>query len=129
MSRIEKNTPSLSGALAQCKCPHCRRGDLFPVPVYSFAKLTAVNQRCSVCSEEFAPEPDFFYGAMYISYALSVALFISIMVVLNVFFEDPPLMLYIGSVVFFNVLLLPLMLRYSKTLYLYGVGRIKFRGY
>ncbi|WP_209330271.1 DUF983 domain-containing protein [Lunatimonas salinarum] len=129
MSNIDKEVPGLTSALIGCKCPRCRRGGLFPVPVYSFLKLTVVNKQCAVCGEEFAPEPDFFYGAMYISYALSVALFISIMVALNVLFEDPALMLYIGSVVVFNVLLLPLMLRYSKVLYLYGVGRIKFRGY
>ncbi|MCC5938784.1 MAG: DUF983 domain-containing protein [Lunatimonas sp.] len=129
MHNTDKKIPSLTGAILGCKCPHCRQGDLFPVPVYSFLKLTAVNRQCAICGEEFAPEPDFFYGAMYISYALSVALFISIMVALNVLFEDPALMLYIGSVVFFNMLLLPLMLRYSKTLYLYAVGRITFRGY
>ncbi|EON75814.1 hypothetical protein ADIS_3705 [Lunatimonas lonarensis] len=123
-----EGVPSLAGAIRGCKCPACRKGNLFPVPIYSFSKLTDVNKECPVCGETLVPEPDFFYGAMYISYALSVALFISIMVALNVLMENPDLMAYIFSVVFFNVLLLPVMLRYSKTLYLYGVGRIKFRG-
>lgn len=129
MSDGKKVVPSLGSAILGCKCPRCRRGAIFPVAVYSFTKLTDVNKTCPVCGETLVPEPDFFYGAMYISYALSVALFITIMVALNILMTDPELMVYIGSVVFFNVLLMPIMLRYSKTLYLYGVGKIRFRGF
>ncbi len=72
------------------------------------------------------PEPDFYYGAMYISYALSVALFINIMIILNYVFGDPDLWVYVTSVAVANVLFLPLMLRYSKVLYLYTLGKISF---
>ncbi|SHN33864.1 Protein of unknown function [Cyclobacterium lianum] len=92
----------------------------------SFRKLTAVNSSCPQCGVELVPEPDFYYGAMYISYGLSVALFIAVMVALNLFFDDPELMVYILSVLFFNVIFLPLMLRISKVLYLYGLGKIRY---
>ncbi|EPR70523.1 hypothetical protein ADICYQ_0947 [Cyclobacterium qasimii M12-11B] len=48
------------------------------------------------------------------------------MIVLNYVFDDPELMVYIVSVVFFNIVLLPVMLRYSKVLYLYGLGKISY---
>lgn len=121
-----KKEVSLTAAILRCKCPRCRKGDLFPVHLMSFKKLTAINQTCPNCGVELVPEPDFYYGAMYISYALSVALFITVMVVLNFLFNDPELMVYIVSVLFFNLILLPLMLRISKVLYLYGLGRIGY---
>ena len=72
------------------------------------------------------PEPDFFYGAMYISYAFSVALVINVLIILNYFFDDPEMWVYGVTVVVTNLILLPVMLRYSKVLYLYGVGKLKF---
>ena len=121
-----KKDKSLGGAIREGKCPKCRKGDIFPVPIFSFKKLTEVNQNCPVCGVELVPEPDFYYGAMYISYAFSVALVITVMVILNFLFEDPELMLYIGAVILSNIVLLPLMLRYSKVLYLYGLGKIDY---
>ncbi|MBD3627203.1 DUF983 domain-containing protein [Cyclobacterium sp.] len=121
-----KKEASLTTAILKGKCPRCRKGNVFPVPLMSFKKLTAVNQTCPNCGVELVPEPDFYYGAMYISYALSVALFITVMVVLNFLFNDPELMVYIVSVLFFNLILLPLMLRISKVLYLYGLGKISY---
>jgi len=121
-----KKETSLTAAIFKGKCPRCRKGNIFPVSMFSFRKLTEVNQICPSCGVDLVPEPDFYYGAMYISYALSVALFITVMVVLNFLFNDPELMVYIGSVLFFNLILLPLMLRISKVLYLYGLGKISY---
>jgi len=63
---------------------------------------------------------------MYISYAFSVAIFITVMVAINVLMGDADLWVYIVSVVSLNILFLPLMLRYSKVLYLYGLGKLKY---
>lgn len=118
--------PSKAKSILLAKCPQCRKGEIFGVPLYSFYKLTEVNQDCPNCGANLNPEPDFYYGAMYISYAFSVALFINVMIILNIFFDDPELWIYIVSVVSGNVLLLPFMQRYSKVLYLYGMGRLKY---
>lgn len=45
-------------------------------------------KNCSNCNQDFEIEPGFYYGAMYVSYALTIALTVSVfvaMVVLNVF--------------------------------------------
>ena len=116
-------------AILGAKCPQCHKGDLYSVPVSSYRKLSEVNKSCSECGVSFHAEPDFFYGAMYISYAFSVAIVISTLVVLNFLIEKPELWMYLTTVVVANLLLLPLMLRYSKVLYLYNVGKLKYRGY
>ncbi len=102
----------LQGMLS-AKCPVCKTGDMFPVSVVSYRKLTDVNPTCAHCQANLMPEPDFYYGAMYISYAFSVALFVAVGVALYVIHRDPETWMYLTAVVVFNILLLPLMLRYS----------------
>ena len=120
---------SLSLSIAAARCPRCREGNLFSVSLLSYRKLSEVNKTCSVCGANFHPEPDFYYGAMYISYAFSVALVITVLTAINVLVAVPKLWMYLGTVVVLNIVLLPAMLRYSKVLYLYGLSKLKYRGY
>jgi uncharacterized protein (DUF983 family) len=115
-------------AIAQCTCPQCRTGKLFPVSSFSYRKLSQVNAKCEVCGATLIHEPGFYDGAMYISYAFSVALVITSLVMITVLVEKPELWMYLGTVMVLNSLLLPAMLRYSKTLYQYGMGKLKYRG-
>lgn len=126
MAKEKKYRVSATEAVIKAKCPKCRNGNLFPVFVMSYRKLSDINQVCPNCQETLVPEPDFYYGAMYISYAFSVALVVTVMVALNVLLERPALSVYLAAVVAANVLLLPLMLRYSKVLYLYAMGSITY---
>ena len=120
---------SLVSAIAQAKCPKCREGNLFPVSPFSYRKLTVINSSCSVCNASFIPEPGFYDGAMYISYAFSVALMFTSLVAINVLVAEPKLWMYLSTVVGLTICLMPAMLRYSKTLYQYGVGKLKYRGF
>lgn len=124
MSNKSKTVAILGG-----KCPRCREGKIFDVPMASFRKITDIRDHCEVCNKSLHPEVDFYFGAMFMSYALSVALVAATMIALNVFFADPTLTMYLTSVVVVNLILMPLMLRFSKVLYLYMVGGIKYRGY
>ncbi|WP_186756266.1 DUF983 domain-containing protein [Echinicola salinicaeni] len=117
---------SAGAAILAGKCPKCRKGNIFPVSIVSFKRLSAVNHNCPNCGAVLEPEPDFYYGAMYVSYALSVALVINVMIILNFVFGDPDVWVYIASVAGANLLLLPIMLRYSKVLYLYAAGKLKY---
>jgi hypothetical protein len=42
---------------------------------------------------------------------------------------EPKLWMYLTTVVVLTIFLMPAMLRYSKTLYQYGVGKLKYRGF
>lgn len=119
---------SLTMAIASANCPRCREGKLFSVSLFSYLKLTDINKTCKVCGANLNPEPDFYYGAMYISYGFSVALVITALTAINVLVEKPELWMYLTIVVVLNIVLLPVMLRYSKVLYLYGLGKLKYKG-
>lgn len=117
---------SLGAAMLQGKCPKCREGNIFPTPIFSYSKLTEVHHKCPKCQAVLTPEPDFFYGAMYISYAFSVALMVTVFTAINILTDNAPLSTYLITIVVSNVLLLPLMLKYSKVLYLYWLGKLKY---
>jgi uncharacterized protein (DUF983 family) len=122
-----KKEKSAVEAILAAKCPQCRRGRLFSVPLMSYKKLSHIKTTCEVCQANLNPEPDFYYGAMYISYAFSVALVITALVALNVLLEKPELWMYLVMVLSLNILLLPIMLRYSKVIYLYLLGKLSYR--
>ena len=120
---------NIGQAIAMAKCPKCREGKIFSASLLSYRNLSGVNKVCSVCGANFVPEPDFYYGAMYISYAFSVALVITSLTAINVLIAEPELWMYLTTMVVLNIFLLPAMLRYSKVLYLYWLGKLKYRGF
>lgn len=65
-------------SIANNKCPRCHEGDFFEEKSFlKFKKLTKLNETCSNCGLKYMMEPSFFYGAMYVNYALTVAIAIA----------------------------------------------------
>jgi len=68
--------------IVRMKCPCCHEGDLFTHPnPYTLAHFSDMPKRCPVCNQSYEPEPNFFYGAMYVSYGYAVALFVATYIV------------------------------------------------
>ncbi len=77
---------SLIGAILALKCPQCREGNLFQFPnAYRLSTTSKMNKSCPVCGEDFEREPGFYFGAAYVSYALTVALWVAVLVALYMF--------------------------------------------
>ncbi|HNR56071.1 MAG TPA: DUF983 domain-containing protein [Flavobacteriales bacterium] len=56
------------------KCPHCHEGEfLVSRNPYDLSVVGDLLKECSVCHRKYEPEPGFYYGGMYVSYALAVA--------------------------------------------------------
>ncbi|MCB9184178.1 MAG: DUF983 domain-containing protein [Flavobacteriales bacterium] len=56
------------------KCPHCHEGEFFvDRNPYHLSTVGDVLERCPVCERRYTPEPGFYYGGMYVAYALAVA--------------------------------------------------------
>ena len=119
---------SATQALLQGRCPQCREGKLFKHGAYNLGKFTKINQQCPHCRVNFEKEPRFFDGAMYISYALSVGLFLVSAFIIYIFFHPVSENVYMGAIITEVVLLYPLMFRYSRIFYLYAFGGLKFKG-
>ncbi len=76
---------SYINSLLQLRCPKCRRGKMFSHKPYSFKGISSLNKSCPHCETLFQLEPWFFYGAMYVSYALGVAVAVAVYVLLVLF--------------------------------------------
>lgn len=66
---LEKGSKSYS--ILNYKCPRCHEGDLFKTPMYSFKKTFEMHEKCPVCEQKYILEPGFYWGSMYVAYALS----------------------------------------------------------
>lgn len=55
-------------------CPNCNKGKIFEEKGgFLKLKLPKMHKKCTVCGYKFEKEPGYFYGAMYVSYMLTVA--------------------------------------------------------
>ena len=80
-------------------------------------------ETCEVCNQKFNMEPGFWYGTGYVSYALTVAFsvstFIAWWVLIGVSFNDNRVFWWLGINSTLLILLQPLLMRLSRTIYLY----------
>jgi uncharacterized protein (DUF983 family) len=107
-------------------CPRCQEGKLFKQKATYASGFTELEKRCPVCGENFEREPGFYFGAAYVSYALTVALWVALFVALTVFdmiglmefdfFEDGFLLLILGIILLVG--LLPLIYRLSRVIWI-----------
>ncbi len=123
---IQKNNTT-GYAILHHKCPRCREGNIFRYPfLQKPIKFTATHKSCPNCGLQYEQEPGFFVGAMYVSYAMTMAILLGTAFILYNFFGDPQLIIYITTVPAVVLLLLPIVFRYSRTIFLYGFGGIKY---
>jgi uncharacterized protein (DUF983 family) len=99
-------------------CPKCQKESMYSDknPLH-LTKVLKMNDHCSHCGLKYQIEPSFFYGAMYVSYGLNVAVGIAAFIVSFVFFgvtiEQSFLAIVISLIVLF-----PFVLRLSRNLYI-----------
>ena len=99
------------------KCPACHEGDFFVSHPYDLTKAGDIYKSCSVCQTKFSKEPGFYYGAMYVSYAIAVGLSLSIYLLFNVFNYDISVELFLLAYSVFILLSSPLIYALSKIIW------------
>jgi uncharacterized protein (DUF983 family) len=104
--------------IVQCKCPRCRRGNIYSTPTYSFGGQK-MHQRCSHCGLTYEREPGYWYVAMFVSYALNVAEMVTFAIGTHILTGSNSPWLYVGVLMAVVFLLSPFNYRYSRVLLLY----------
>lgn len=84
-----------------------------------------MNDRCPHCDVRLQPEPGFYQGAMYVSYAFTVAVIALVGLVLYLA-GNPSEWTYIGTSIGVMLLLVPFNYRFSRIIYLYAFGGLKY---
>ncbi len=102
------------------KCPRCHEGNMFTHNnPYNLTNFYQTEERCSVCNEKYEKEPGFFFGAMFVSYALNVVWFVSGWVATMVLLpEDIDILLLASIIIGFGLLMAPLTYRLSRLIWI-----------
>ncbi len=114
-------------AMVAMTCPRCHEGHLFKTHSAYKKGMAEMNKKCPNCGENFTREPGFYYGAAYVSYALTVALWVAVFVAMATFdalglmsfsfFDDAVLFLVAGVTTL--LLLMPVLYRLSRSLWIH----------
>jgi hypothetical protein len=119
--------PSRFGAFVKSKCPQCQSGKMYTHSFYNLKHFTGMNETCPVCKIKFEVEPGFFWGAMYVSYAFSVAIMLSIGgTILFLSHGKADFWSYIIPIVSSYILFSPLSYRYARVVMIYLFSAIEF---
>lgn len=99
-------------------CPKCQNESMYSDknPLH-LTKVLKMNDHCSHCGLKYQIEPSFFYGAMYVSYGLNVAVGIAAFIVSFVFFKTSIEESFLAIVISL-IILFPFVLRLSRNLYI-----------
>ena len=99
-------------------CPKCQNESMYldKNPLH-FNKILKMHENCGHCGLRYQIEPSFFYGAMYVSYGLNVAIGIAAFIISFVLFDTN---LKVAFIVIIASLILsfPFVLRLSRNIYI-----------
>jgi uncharacterized protein (DUF983 family) len=99
-------------------CPKCHQESMYEVKnPYKLSTLFKMNERCSHCNLQYEIEPSFFYGAMYMSYGITIAIGVAIFVIAHVFLGVPVKQSFIAIVVGL-IVLMPVTARLARNSYI-----------
>jgi uncharacterized protein (DUF983 family) len=105
--------------IALHRCPKCGKSHMFHNKnPYNLKDLFKMKDRCSSCGQLFELETGFYYGAMYISYALTIGIYVPFVLIMEMYFKLN-LLLTVGLLILLAAGIAPYLFRTSRALWLY----------
>lgn len=99
-------------------CPRCQEESMYEKSnPYALTQIFKMHERCSHCDLKYKIEPSFFYGAMYVSYAVGIAFAVAAFVISYLFLGSSLKTAFIAIVVTM-VLFMPLIIRLSRNIWI-----------
>lgn len=99
-------------------CPVCHTGKLYKNPnPYIVTDTLKMPERCSNCETKYKIEPSFFYGAMYVSYGVGIAVAVAAFIIAYLFFGLSRNLTFL-TIVLTLVALLPVITRVSRNIWI-----------
>jgi uncharacterized protein (DUF983 family) len=119
--------PSLILGILDCRCPECRKGHMFVQHgIFPLKNLLKMNTHCPHCHQKFQGEANNGPGINFV--LTTMLLFLNILWYYPIFgmsYKDNSIFYFLGASVFVVILMQPLLLRLSRSLYLYILLGIK----
>lgn len=99
------------------KCPRCQEGAFFVNKTpFKFKNNLKIYKNCPICDLKYMIEPSFFYGAMYVSYGLTIAFSVAI-IIINYLLGFGLITGFIAIIIVL-ILLTPVTMRISRLIYI-----------
>lgn len=99
-------------------CPKCQEESMYLEPnPYKMGKIFEMQETCSHCGIRYKIEPSFFYGAMYVSYGLGIALSVAAFIISRLFLNSSLITSFI-AIVLTLIVLYPLLIRISRNIWI-----------
>lgn len=98
-------------------CPACQNAKMWEYHAYKFGHLMSMKHNCPACNTNLEPEPSFYTGAMYVGYAMSVAIVLGVFIASNVLFDDPNITIMSCFSIGIAILFAPMNLRLSRNIW------------
>ena len=99
-------------------CPRCQEESMFiNKNPYILSEALDMHETCSHCGLKYKMEPSFFYGAMYVSYAVGIAFAVAAFVISHFVFDAGINMIFV-SIVATLVVFMPIILRVSRNIWI-----------
>lgn len=100
-------------------CPVCHEGKVFTYrSVFHPSKFDKMEERCSECGHKYEIETGFFYGAMYVAYALTVAISVATFILTYLIYSETPYWVYIINILVVLVVLAPVTFRGGRMIWI-----------
>ncbi|RZJ72538.1 DUF983 domain-containing protein [Flavobacterium sp.] len=99
-------------------CPKCHEESMYVNQnPYNISETMKMHEHCQNCGFQYKIEPNFFFGAMYVSYALSVGAGVGTFLISKVGFGMDLLQSF-AAIFGVLIFLMPLITRLSRNIYI-----------
>ena len=99
-------------------CPKCHEESMFKNSnPYVLSQLMDMHETCSNCGTKYKIEPSFFYGAMYVSYAVGIAFAVAAFVISFVFLKAN-INIVFASIIATLIIFFPIIIRISRNIWI-----------
>lgn len=99
-------------------CPKCHQESMYTVKnPYMLSDTLKINERCSHCGTKYRMEPSFFYGSMYVSYAVGVAFSVAAFIISYIILESSVTWAFI-AIILTLIGFMPIIMRLSRNIWI-----------
>ncbi|UNZ00194.1 DUF983 domain-containing protein [Zhouia spongiae] len=99
-------------------CPKCHQESMYiDNNMYNLSNIYKMHDTCSHCGTRYKIEPSFFYGAMYVSYGVGVAVAVAAFIITYLFIGTSLKTAFI-SIVASLIVFMPVIMRISRNIWI-----------
>lgn len=99
-------------------CPKCHEESMYKNKnPYVLRDVLKINDKCSNCHTKYSIEPSFFYGSMYVSYAVGIAFAVAAFIISYVFLGSSKNVAFV-SIIGTLIVFAPIIMRLSRNIWI-----------